>query len=127
MSGSKANSNGRLVEDMGFVGYEVQPWPSLDKIQGASLGLVTGEGEREVKLAAALGPAQCRELAARLLLIADAADPNSRTIMIVTLASAWLPNQVLQVRDSPTGQFHSEFLMKSQLAVPEKPKLIIPG
>lgn len=109
----------------GTISCNVQPFPSIDDTQGATLSLI--DHDSNTSLGATLGPAQCREIAARLLLCADAADQKTRTIMMVTLKSAWLPHQVLQVRDTPTGEFHYEFLIKSQLAVPEKAKLIIPG
>ena len=116
-----------LPGDPGFVGIEILPYPSMENVQGASIALVQGDGKDQNKLGASLGPHQLRELAARMLLIADAADLNRRTILMVTKRSSWIPNQVLQVRDGPAGAFHYEFLIKSLLAVPEKEKLILPG
>lgn len=122
------NGKDALPEQMpGHVGFELQPYPSMENVQGGALILSAGEGEAQMKLGASLGPDQLRELAARMLILADTADQRTRTILMITLKSAWLPHQVLQVRDTPTGAFHYEFLIKSQIAVPAKEKIILPG
>lgn len=124
--------NGKVPSDVlpekipGHVGFDLQPYPSMENVQGGALTLTSGEGSEQNTIGASLGPNQLRELAARMLILADAVDQR-RTILMVTLRSAWLPHQVLQVRDTPTGAFHYEFLIKSQLAVPAKEKIIIPG
>lgn len=123
-------TNGHALSEIpknpGFVSIEVQPLSLNGKVTSASIGLAEGDGKDDLKIAAVMGPEQLREIAARMLSIADAIDPNMRTILVVTKASSWLPHQVLQIRDTPTQEFHYDFLVKSELAVPEKQKLIIP-
>jgi hypothetical protein len=107
------------------VGVEIVPVPGPLGIAGAGLSMASGEGDNEVRLTASLSGAQAREIAARLLTLADAASAGAeRTVMVVTKTSAWLPGQHLIIRSTPDG-FHYQFALGSKLAVPEKPKLII--
>ncbi len=97
-----------------MVGIEVVPiGSSSDACDGAVVRLVRDEGsEKEISLAAGLGPAQCRELARQLLTIADASSRGSeRTLMCVTAQAMWkLPGQALVVRCTP--DVHFEFVAK---------------
>ena len=97
-----------------MVGVEIIPiGSSSDACDGAVVRLVRDEGsEKEISLAAGLGPEQCRELARRLLTIADASSRGSeRTLMCVTAQAMWkLPGQALVVRCTP--DVHFEFIAK---------------
>lgn len=124
--GSQTPANDQPMPEV-FVGFSIDPHPDVIKPEAGVITLVAPDGAGgENKLAAGLGPAQLREAAARMLTIADLIEQGAKkTVMVVTNASAWPPGQVLQIRDTPKG-FHYEFLIKSKLAVPETPHLIIP-
>ena len=133
MNGAQPPDAGAAPEHaVEMVGIEVIPiGPDGDTCQGAAIRLTKDEGEAELALTCAMSPPQCREIARRLLVIADAASSGAqRTILCVTATAMWkLPGQMLMVRFSPDP--HYEFLVNP--AAPKKlvksptPKLIVPG
>ena len=133
MNGAQPPDAGAAPEHaVEMVGIEVIPiGPDGDTCQGAAIRLTKDEGEAELALTCAMSPPQCREIARRLLAIADAASSGTqRTILCVTATAMWkLPGQMMMVRFSPDP--HYEFLVNP--AAPKKlvksptPKLIVPG
>ena len=117
---SKTNSVADVVsrveqkEQVEMVGIEVIPVGSnSDACDGVVVRLIRGEGtDDEVALSAGLGPAQCREIARRLLIAADAASRGTeRTVLCVTSQEMWkMPGQTLIVRCTP--DVHYEFAVK---------------
>lgn len=118
----QANGTAHSEVKIQLVGIEILPYPD-----GAAISLVSGEGKDEDRMSARLGPKQLREIASRMLILADAAETNMRTILLVTPLKAWIPGQCLQIRLQADNSFHYQFTMQSPIAVPEMPKLIIPG
>ena len=135
MNGARPDEvSAELEHAVEMVGIEVIPiGPDGDTCQGAAIRLTkdAAEGEAELALTCAMSPPQCREIARRLLVIADAASSGAqRTILCVTATTMWkLPGQMMMVRFSPDP--HYEFLVNP--AAPKKlvksptPKLIVPG
>lgn len=102
-----------------MVGIEILPiGSSVDKCEGAVVRLIQDDGDSKSKdgpsLSAALSGPQCREIARRLMVIADAAARDEMTIMCISKNNMWdLPGQVLLVRKTPDG-IRFEFAVKTQ-------------
>jgi hypothetical protein len=115
-----------------MVGIEVIPiGQDTDQCTGCIVKLTKNEGhDDEIVLAAGMSAAQCREIAIRLMTIADAVSGGSeRTMVCVTSKEMWKQaGQVLLVRCVPPDMRpHFEFAVKPEgrLNLPKR-KLIIP-
>lgn len=109
------------ADGFGTATIEVIPvGSSADLCEGAVISLSLGEGESEVRVSSGLGPEQCREVARRLLTIADAASRGStRTTLCVSAEHMWrLPGQTLLVRYDADGRLQCEFAVRAPQAGP---------
>ena len=102
--------NGQVIpppEDL--VSIEIIPAGVDEKCAGAIVRLIQNEGRpEEIVLASGLSPDQCREIARRLLIVADAASQGTqRTLLCVTETSMWAPpGQALIVHCDPDVRFN---------------------
>jgi hypothetical protein len=129
--------NGQVIpppEDL--VAIEVIPIGAEEKkCEGAVVRLIRHEGQpEEMSLASGLSPDQCREIARRLLIIADAAyQGTQRTLLCVTETAMWShPGQALIVHCDPDVRYN--FAIEPQkTGQPERPRnvklrrRIVPG
>lgn len=103
---------------------------SADRCEGALVRVVRqARGDQpESALMAGLGPQQCRELAAKLLSVADmASNHQEMTFMAVTAKSMWaMPGQALIVR-LVDGVPQFEFAVDPRKLVTPRRKLILPS
>ena len=135
------------TDTVDLVNIEVIPVGKTDTDCIGGAIKLTRDGDEdgaEMSLMAAMSPSQCREIARRLLIIADAAtDGAERTIMCVSATSMWkLPGQVLLTRYTVDDKVQFEFAvdpMKNRMdqihasmrkpkrgIVSAKPRLVIP-
>jgi hypothetical protein len=110
-----------------LVAIEVIPAGVDEKrCEGAIVRLVRHEGQpEEVALASGLSPDQCREIARRLLIVADAASKGAdRTLLCVTKTEMWAhPGQALIVHCDPDVRFNF-VVQPQQIARPDKPRSV---
>ena len=144
-SGQAVASETHGTDVVDLVNIEIIPvGKTEDDCIGGAVKLTRDEDGVEVSLMAAMSPPQCREIARRLLIIADAATGGAeRTIMCVSATSMWkLPGQVLLTRYTADDEVRFEFAvdpMKNRMdqihasmrkpkrgLVGAKPRLIIP-
>lgn len=119
------NGHAPAANDIGpmpaMVGVEIAPCDA-----GIALRLSDGEGNM---LTGAFSPHQARDVAARLLAMADAgSEPRTVSVLVITNAEAWINGQEMRTRRNGNQLQHSFLLPWGKQAVAQaRPKLIIPG